>query len=75
LGCGAEHLGSAGAGARIGAGRDRRRVLAETDGETPFGEIVARLAVKYNAPPEQIATDARRFLTELIERRMAEALA
>ena len=49
-------------------------ILAETDGETPFGEIVERLAAKYDAPPEQIATDARRFLTALIERRMAEAL-
>jgi len=48
-------------------------ILAETDGETPFAEIVARLAAKYNAPPERIATDARRFLTALIERRMAEA--
>ncbi len=49
-------------------------ILAETDGETPFAEIVARLAAKYNAPPEQIATDARRFLAALIDRRMAEAL-
>ena len=49
-------------------------ILAETDGETTFGEIVTRLAAKYNAPPDQIATDARRFLTGLIERRMAEAL-
>ena len=49
-------------------------ILAETDSETPFGEIVARLAAKYNAPPEQIAADARRFLAGLIERRMAEAL-
>ena len=49
-------------------------ILAETDGETPFGEIVERLAAKYNAPPEQIATDARRFLTALIDRRMVEAL-
>ncbi len=48
-------------------------ILAETDGETRFSEIVARLAAKYNAPPEQIATDARRFLTALIERRMVEA--
>ena len=48
-------------------------ILAETDGKTPFAEIVKRLAVKYNAPPDQIATDARRFLTGLIERRMAEA--
>ena len=49
-------------------------ILAETDGETTFGEIVARLAAKYNAPPDQIATDARRFLTALIDRRMVEAL-
>ena len=49
-------------------------ILAETDGETTFGEIVARLAAKYHAPPERIAADARRFLTGLIERRMAEAL-
>ncbi len=49
-------------------------ILAETDGETPFSEIVARLTVKYQAPPERIAADARRFLAGLIERRMAEAL-
>ena len=49
-------------------------ILAETDGETPFGEIVERLAAKYKAPPERIATDARRFLTALIDRRMVEAL-
>ncbi len=49
-------------------------ILAETDGETPFSEIVERLAAKYDAPAEQIATDARRFLTALIERRMVEAL-
>lgn len=49
-------------------------ILAEADGETPFGQIVERLAAKYNAPAAQIATDARHFLTGLIERRMAEAL-
>jgi pyrroloquinoline quinone biosynthesis protein D len=49
-------------------------ILAETDGETPFSEIVERLAAKYDAQTEQIATDARCFLTALIERRMAEAL-
>ncbi len=48
-------------------------ILAEADGETTFGEIVARLAAKYHAPPEQIASDVRRFLAGLIERRMAEA--
>ena len=49
-------------------------ILAETDGETPFGKIVERLAAKYNAPSEQIAADARRFLVGLIERRMAVVL-
>ena len=48
-------------------------ILAETDGETSFAEIVGRLASKYDAPAEQIAGDARRFLVSLIDRRMAEA--
>ena len=47
-------------------------ILAETDGKSSFAEIVQRLAAKYNAPAEQISTDARRFLEGLIERRMAE---
>jgi pyrroloquinoline quinone biosynthesis protein D len=47
-------------------------ILAETDGETAFAEIIERLARKYNAPAEQIASDASRFLVSLIERRMAE---
>ena len=50
-------------------------ILAETDGATPFATIVARLAAKYSAPPEQIAIDAHRFLTGLIDRRMMEARA
>ena len=53
---------------RIGAA-----ILAETDGKRSFGEIVGVLAEKYQAPPEQIAGDARKFLVSLIERRMAEA--
>lgn len=48
-------------------------VLAETDGRRSFGEIVTVLADKYQAPPEQIAEDARAFLSSLIERRMVEA--
>jgi pyrroloquinoline quinone biosynthesis protein D len=48
-------------------------ILAETDGKATFAEIVARLAERYNAPPEQISVDARSFLGGLIERRMAEA--
>lgn len=48
-------------------------ILAEADGTRTFAEIVQTLAEKYNAPPEQIAGDARRFLEGLIDRRMAEA--
>jgi pyrroloquinoline quinone biosynthesis protein D len=48
-------------------------ILAETDGERRFGEIVDALAAKFEAPRERIATDARAFLVSLIERRMAEA--
>ena len=48
-------------------------ILAETDGTRSFGEIVARLAQKFDAPPERIAGDASAFLESLIERRMAEA--
>jgi pyrroloquinoline quinone biosynthesis protein D len=48
-------------------------ILAETDGETSFAAIVGRLARKYDAPVEQIAGDARRFLIGLIDRRMVEA--
>ena len=48
-------------------------ILGETDGERSLGEIVARLAARYDAPPERIAGDVRAFLAALIERRMAEA--
>lgn len=48
-------------------------ILAETDGERSFGEIVDRLAAAYQAPRERIAADAGAFLASLIERRMAEA--
>ncbi|MEM8876568.1 MAG: pyrroloquinoline quinone biosynthesis peptide chaperone PqqD [Pseudomonadota bacterium] len=48
-------------------------VLRETDGKTPFAEIVSRLCKTYSAPPEQVAQDTRGFLVSLIQRRMAEA--
>lgn len=47
-------------------------ILSEADGERRFGDIVSRLAGRYDAPPDRIAGDARRFLGALIERRMAE---
>ncbi|MCL5777224.1 pyrroloquinoline quinone biosynthesis peptide chaperone PqqD [Limibaculum sp. FT325] len=48
-------------------------ILAETDGTRSFGEIVDRLAARYQAPRERIAADAGTFLASLIQRRMAEA--
>lgn len=50
-------------------------ILEQVDGETPFRVIVARLAARYAAPPETVATDARAFLVSLMERRMAEVRA
>ena len=47
-------------------------ILVETDGERTFGEIVDRLAARFQAPRERIAADAGAFLLSLIERRMAE---
>jgi pyrroloquinoline quinone biosynthesis protein D len=47
-------------------------VLGELDGRANFAEIVARLAARYDAPPERIAEDAARFLGGLIDRRMVE---
>lgn len=45
-------------------------ILGELDGARPMAAIVRDLAVRYNAPPDQIASDVRDFLTGLIERRM-----
>lgn len=47
-------------------------VLGEVDGARPFGEIVARLAERFSAPPERIAVDAGAFLREMADRRMLE---
>ena len=48
-------------------------VLGAVDGQRTFGEIVAKLAQDFAAPSDRIATDARKFLGELINRRMLEA--
>lgn len=45
-------------------------ILSELDGDRSMGAIVAALAARYDAPPEQIAGDVRDFLSGLIERRM-----
>lgn len=47
-------------------------ILAEMDGTTSFGAIVARLAARYDAAPDRIAADAGAFLAGLIDRRMLE---
>lgn len=49
-----------------------RAILERLDGRRPFGEIVGQLAEAYAAPRERIAEDAGKFLTALVERRMAE---
>lgn len=47
-------------------------VLERVDGARSFGTIVDDLAATYNAPREQIAADASRFLDGLIARRMVD---
>lgn len=47
-------------------------VLERVDGARTFGAIVDDLAAAYNAPREQIAADASRFLDGLIARRMVD---
>jgi pyrroloquinoline quinone biosynthesis protein D len=48
-------------------------ILNAVDGDRDFAGIVAKLAQDFAAPPERIAVDARRFLGELMNRRMVEA--
>lgn len=47
-------------------------ILGEVDGTASFGEIVSRLAARYQAPEERIAVDAAGFLDGLVERRILE---
>ena len=47
-------------------------VLEALDGERTFGDVVAHLSAKFDAPAERIATDAGAFLTEMQNRRMVE---
>lgn len=42
-------------------------LIWESLNETPFEEIVARVQVEFDVPPEQAAHDAHAFLAELIE--------
>jgi pyrroloquinoline quinone biosynthesis protein D len=47
-------------------------ILQALDGERDFAAVTARLADDFNAPRERIAADARRFLADLMDRRMVE---
>lgn len=47
-------------------------ILTEVDGARSFGEIVTRLAKRFNAPADKIRADASAFLESLITRVMAE---
>ncbi len=47
-------------------------ILQEIDGIRSFGAIVAGLAEKYAAPPEQIKGDAGEYIQGLIDRRILE---
>jgi pyrroloquinoline quinone biosynthesis protein D len=47
-------------------------VLSEIDGQSSFGEIIARLADKYAAPADQIAADSAEFLAGLRARRFLD---
>lgn len=50
-------------------------ILLQIDGTQTFGGIVATLASKYNAPEDQIATDAAEFIVGLMDRRILEVAA
>ena len=47
-------------------------ILSTTDGERSFGGIVDKLGADFNAPREQIEKDARKFLVDLMHKRMVE---
>lgn len=48
-------------------------ILSALDGERDFAGVVATLSADFGAPPDQVATDARKFLADLMARRMVEA--
>ena len=47
-------------------------ILNVVDGERDFAGVVDKLASDFNAPRDRIATDAGKFLTDLVNRRMVE---
>ncbi|MEM7505210.1 MAG: pyrroloquinoline quinone biosynthesis peptide chaperone PqqD [Pseudomonadota bacterium] len=48
-------------------------ILGTLDGTRSFEGIVAKLVEDFDAPREQITTDARAFLIDMMNRRMVEA--
>jgi pyrroloquinoline quinone biosynthesis protein D len=47
-------------------------ILQEVDGMRSFGDLVALLAAKYDAPVDQITGDVAEFITGLADRRIME---
>lgn len=47
-------------------------ILGALDGQRDFGAVVAHLAAKFDAPAERIETDAAKFLSDMMSRRMVE---
>ncbi len=47
-------------------------ILGALDGQRDFAAVVAHLAAQFKAPVERIETDAGKFLTEMVNRRMVE---
>ena len=47
-------------------------ILNVVDGERDFAGVVDKLASDFNAPRDRIATDAGKFLVDLMNRRMVE---
>jgi pyrroloquinoline quinone biosynthesis protein D len=47
-------------------------ILQEVDGTRSFGDLVALLAAKYDAPVDQITGDVAEFITGLADRRIME---
>ncbi|PIP97586.1 MAG: pyrroloquinoline quinone biosynthesis peptide chaperone PqqD [Rhodobacterales bacterium CG18_big_fil_WC_8_21_14_2_50_71_9] len=47
-------------------------ILKALDGRRSLEDVARALAATFAAPPERIATDARKFLTALINRRLVE---
>ncbi len=47
-------------------------ILGALDGQRDFAAVVAHLAAQFKAPVERIETDAGKFLTDMVNRRMVE---